>query len=170
MRETLGVLPLAALALLVGCGGAGIDGTAPRVYGNAKEMVAEAKVGISEISVDGLKVKMENEEEFFLIDVREPDEYYEGSIGGAFLLPRGLLEFQIGDEGFWDSEGMYAPGKDEEIVIYSAKGRRGALATEALVKLGYSNVRNLVGGWIVWEYGPEALEEEEEKPEESGCG
>jgi len=41
---------------------------------------------------------------------------------------------------------------------------------ETLVKLGYSNVKHLYGGWVVWEEGPEALEVEEEVVEESGCG
>jgi rhodanese-related sulfurtransferase len=163
-------LAIAALIGFIHCGGAGIDGTAPRVYENAKKMVAEARAGITEISVEALKISIENEEEFILIDVREADEFDEGSIPGAFNLPRGLLEFKIASESFWDGQGMYVPEKNEEMILYCKKGGRGALATEALVKLGYKKVRNVAGGWVVWEYGPEALEEEEEKPEEGGCG
>jgi rhodanese-related sulfurtransferase len=44
------------------------------------------------------------------------------------------------------------------------------LAAETLVKLGYTNVRHLYGGWVVWEGGPEALDVEEEVVEEGGCG
>jgi len=163
-------LVVTTMIVFIHCGGAGIDGTAPRIYENAKKMVAEAKPGITKISVEELKIRIENEEEFILIDVREADELDEGSIPGAFNLPRGILEFEISSNSFWDSQGMYVPEKDEEIIIYSGKGRRGALATETLVMLGYKNVKNVTGGWVVWEYGPEALEEEEEEPEEDGCG
>jgi len=163
-------LALIVMVYFAGCGGAGINGTAPRVYENAKEMVKEARAGITEISIEEFKVKMESDEPFVLIDVREPGKYDENNIPGSISIPRGLLEFKIADEKFWDDEGMYVPGKDEEIIVYCKKGERGALAAETLVKLGYTNVKNLIGGWVVWEGGPEALEEEEEEVEESGCG
>jgi rhodanese-related sulfurtransferase len=158
------------VAVSLGCGGAGIDGRGPHVYEDAKEIVREAKQGITQISADELREKIENEEMFMLIDVRETDEYYEEMIDGAFNVPRGILEFKIGDERYWDEQGMYVPEKDEELIIYSEKGKRGALATQTLITLGYENVKNLEGGWIVWEYGPDALEEEEEAPVSSGCG
>jgi rhodanese-related sulfurtransferase len=158
------------LVLLVGCGGAGIDGAAPRVYGGADEMVTEARLGIPEISADDLRGKIDNEDMFFLIDVRGWDEADSGAIDGSFLLPRGVLEFRIADEDYWDSEGMFVPEKGEELILYSNRGKRSALAAEALIKLGYGNVKSLAGGWVVWAYGPDALEIEEAKPEEGGCG
>lgn len=160
---------LAGFAFAMACGGAGIDGRGPQVYEDAKQIVAEAKRGIDQISADELRAKIENEEMFMLIDVREPYEFDENTIDGAFNVPRGLLEFKIGDEKFWDEQGMYVPEKTEELILFCNKGNRGSLATEALVKLGYENVKNLEGGWLVWEFGPDALEEEEE-PEEGGCG
>ncbi len=170
MKRQLAVLVIAGLPLLAGCGGAGINGTAPRVYESADDLVAEARLGIPEISADELRSKFDSEAMFFLIDVREPDEADTGSIDGSFLLPRGLLEFQIGDEEYWDTQGMFAPEKDEEIIVYSNRGRRSALAAESLIKLGYPNVTNLTGGWVVWTYGPDALEAEPAKAEVGGCG
>ena len=76
----------------------------------------------------------------------------------------------MGDERYWDEQGMYVPEKTEELIIYSHRGNRGTLATETLITLGYENVKNLQGGWMVWEYGPDALEEEEEAPSSGGCG
>jgi rhodanese-related sulfurtransferase len=105
-----------------------------------------------------------------LIDVRESNEFEDGNIPGSFNVPRGILEFKIANEDYWDQLGMYVPEKDEEIIIYCKKGGRGALSTEALTKLGYRNCKNLTGGWIGWSKGPEAVEEEEEKKEEGGCG
>ena len=171
MKRLLIVLSFASLALN-GCGGEGIKGTSSSlVFESAKAMVADTKARITQISIQDFKTRMENEEEYFiLIDVREADEFEAGSIPGAFNIARGSLEFKIVDEDFWDLMGMYVPEKDEEIIIYSRKGRRGALATESLTRLGYKNVKNLIGGWIGWSLGPEAVEEEEEKKEESGCG
>jgi sulfur dioxygenase len=170
MKGRLSFLVVALLAVVAGCGGAGINGTAPKVYESAEDLVAEARLGIPEISADELRTMLDSGDEFFLIDVREPEEADTGAIDGSFLLPRGLLEFKIGDEDYWDTQGMFAPEKDEEIIIYSNRGYRGALATEALIKLGYPNVKNLTGGWIVWQYGPDALAVEEPKRESGGCG
>ncbi len=158
------------LAFLVGCGGEGIKGPSSLVFENAKEMVADAKHRITQVSLQDFKTSMENEGEFLLIDVREPDEFEADCIPGAFNVPRGLLEFKIANEDFWDRVGMYVPEKDEEIIIYCKKGGRGALATESLTRLGYKNVKNIIGGWKAWEMWPEPWEEKEEKKEEGGCG
>lgn len=169
--KTLVAVILAALAAgLVGCGGAGVEGRAPKLYDDAQQMVREAKSGIAQIDVEEFKVKMESDDVFILIDVREPGEYDEDNIPGSVNIPRGILEFTIADEKFWDGEGLFAPEKDEEIIIYGHKVERGPLAAETLVKLGYTNVKDLYGGWIVWDQGSEALEVEEEVVEESGCG
>jgi len=161
---------IAALAIVFsGCGGAGIEGRGPKTYENAGQIVTEAKAGVDRIEIDAFKVKMDSDDMFVVIDVREPDDYYEDSIPGAINIPRGILEFKIADEKYWDSEGLFAPGKDEEIIVYGHKVDRGVLAAETLVKLGYKNVKHLYGGWIVWTEGPEALDVEE-VVEEGGCG
>ncbi|MBN2185256.1 MAG: rhodanese-like domain-containing protein [Candidatus Krumholzibacteriota bacterium] len=158
------------IASIAGCGGAGIDGRAPKLYADAKQMVREAQAGVDQINIDEFKAKMESDDVFFIIDVREPYEYDEDNIPGSVNIPRGLLEFQIADKKFWDAEGLFAPEKGEEIIVYGYKIERGPLAAESLVKLGFTNVKDLYGGWVVWEKGPEALEVEEEVVEEGGCG
>jgi len=164
-------IALATLILFfVACGGAGIDGTPPREYESGKQMAAMAKLGITEITPEELNEKLDSEEMFLLIDVREMDEYDEETIDGSFHLPRGQIEFKIDNERFWDDQAMYVPEKDEEIIVFCSNGRRGALATETLASLGYANVKNLAGGFLVWKYGPDAVEEEESVPESGGCG
>ena len=165
-------LALVAMTYLAGCAGAGIDGTAPRLYNNAKQMVKEAKIGVAKISSQSFKAKLASEEVFSLIDVSEPDDYEEEeeNIPGSITLPRGLLEFNIASKSFWDEESLDVPKKEDPIIVYSKKEARGALAAETLVKLGYENVKYLAGGWVVWKHGPGALKEEEEPKEESGCG
>jgi len=160
---------LALLAALAGCGGSGIEGRGPAACTDSKQLVAKARVGVDQIDIDEFNVLMESDEYFTVIDVREVDEFDEGSIPGAINIPRGILEGKIANAKYWDSEGLFVPEKDEVMIVYGHKIDRGVLAAETLVKLGYSNVRHLYGGWVVWTEGPDAVEVEE-VVEEGGCG
>ena len=147
------------------------------IYENGKEMADDAKTIIEEISVDDLKAKIENGEEFHLIDIRTPKEFKSGFINQNYdysmylepiNMPRGILEFQISNEAFWENYFEGLPHKDStEIIIYCKSGARGILATETLLKLGYKNVKNLSGGWQAWR--PDLNDGNEQKVE-SGCG
>lgn len=138
------------------------------IYENGKELAADTKPYIEEITVDELNIKMENQEDFFLIDVRQYAEFEQNSIFYATHIPRGILEFTIGDEAFWEGEYMPVPEKDSDIIIYCKKGDRGILAAKTLSELGYSNVKNLSGGLIAWD--PEFDSGSGTKEEEGGCG
>jgi molybdopterin/thiamine biosynthesis adenylyltransferase/rhodanese-related sulfurtransferase len=75
------------------------------------------------------------------LDVREADEYEQGTIPGAVFLPRGNLELSI--------EGKISD-KDTPIVVYCAGGARSAFAAKSLAELGYTNVVNMAGGFNQW--------------------
>jgi rhodanese-related sulfurtransferase len=169
MRLLSLILLPALLVALAGCGGSGIEGRGPAPCADAKELVAKARVGVEEILIDEFNALLDSDEYFTIIDVREAEEFDEGWIPGAINLPRGLLESKIADSRYWDGQGLFVPEKDEMIIVYGHKVDRGVLAAETLVKLGYSNVRHLYGGWVVWTEGPEAVEVEE-VIEEGGCG
>ena len=77
-----------------------------------------------------------------LIDVREPNEHAAGTIPGAHLIPIGQLVERISS--------VAAP--DEPVVLYCAVGARSAAGAEALIGLGYREVRNLVGGYNSWAF------------------
>ena len=74
------------------------------IYENGKELASDTKPYIEEITVDELNAKIENSEEFFLIDVRQPAEFEKGNLPYATLLPRGIIEFKIGDKAFWEDD------------------------------------------------------------------
>ena len=166
---------LAALALLLivlsGCGESFATG---EVFANSKAVVREAKAGITEISYDDLKLMLEEEKLRVLIDVREAGEFDEGYINmpdeeGEYLysetftvnIPRGLLEFKIGDSSYWDDDlWVEMPTKDELIVIYCKAGGRSALAAQTLQIMGYTNVFSLQGGYRIWMDPSLPLEEE----------
>jgi molybdopterin/thiamine biosynthesis adenylyltransferase/rhodanese-related sulfurtransferase len=75
------------------------------------------------------------------LDVREQDEWQEGTLPGAVHVPRGQLEQRI--------EGL-VPDRSRALVVYCAGGSRSAFATKTLTELGYENVVNLAGGFTDW--------------------
>lgn len=138
------------------------------IYEDGKELAKEAEKGIEQISVDELKLKVEKqEEEFLLIDVRQYSEFRKGNIEGSYSVPRGILEFKIGDVAFWEEEYVYPPTDTTLIIIYCDKGYRGALATESLLKLNYKNVLFLEGGYEAFNPNPDKNTPVEDG---GGCG
>lgn len=89
------------------------------------------------ISVGELKAK----KSLHIIDVREPDEYEHGHIEGAVNIPLGKL---IRDER------LGIVPRDREIVVHCKSGVRGDMALQFLKSRGYTNIRNLEGGFEAW--------------------
>ena len=119
-------LMLLTLALPFGCFGCSDGGSA------TYEQISGAEA----------KALMDSESEYIIIDARTQEEYDEGHIPGAILIP----EYEIADRA--EKE---LPGKDQLILVYCRSGRRSKIAAEELVKLGYTNVKEF-GGIIDWEY------------------
>lgn len=95
-----------------------------------------------QISAEEAKVIMDTEKEYIIIDARTGSEFAEGHIEGAILIP----EYEIADRA--EKE---LPNKDALILVYCRSGRRSKIASEELVKLGYTNVKEF-GGIIDWPY------------------
>ena len=119
-------LMLLTLALPFGCVGCSGGGSAT----------------YDQISGAEAKALMDSESGYILIDARTQEEYDEGHIPGAILIP----EYEIADRA--EKE---LPDKDQLILVYCRSGRRSKIAAEELVKLGYTNVKEF-GGIIAWEY------------------
>ena len=94
--------------------------------------------------ISGAKAKelMDSESGYIIIDARTQEEYDQGHIPGAILIP----EYEIAARA--ENE---LPDKDQLILVYCRSGRRSKIAAEELVKLGYTNVKEF-GGIIDWEY------------------
>ena len=95
-----------------------------------------------QISAEEAKAIMDTEKEYIIIDARTGSEFAEGHIEGAILIP----EYEIAERA--EKE---LPNKDVLILVYCRSGRRSKIASEELVKLGYTNVKEF-GGIIDWPY------------------
>lgn len=95
-----------------------------------------------QISGEQAKHLMDTETDFIIIDARTEEEFNEGHIEGAILIP----EYEIGERA-----GKELPNKDQLILVYCRSGRRSKIASQALDDLGYTNVKEF-GGIIDWRY------------------
>ncbi len=86
---------------------------------------------------------METESGYIILDVRTGEEFSEGHIEGAFLLPDYEIEKRA-------EEALV--NKDKLLLVYCRSGRRSAAAAKKLIELGYTRVFDF-GGIIDWEYG-----------------
>ena len=94
------------------------------------------------ITAEEAELIMESEESYIILDVRTREEYEQGHIPGAILIPDTEIEAKAEEA---------LTGKDQLILVYCRSGRRSKLAAEALVELGYTNIREF-GGIIDWPY------------------
>lgn len=107
-----------------------------------KENIIETKNSYEQITANQAKELMEKETEYIIIDARTQEEFDEGHIEGAILIP----EYEISQRA--EKE---LPDKDRLILVYCRSGRRSKIASQALVDLGYTNVKEF-GGIIDWPY------------------
>lgn len=98
---------------------------------------------MQEITVQELKSKIDNEENVFVLDVREPFEQYQSKLDydNSKLIPVGELADRM-DE--------IESQKDSEIVCLCRSGGRSAHACQLLERNGFENVKNLKGGINKW--------------------
>jgi rhodanese-related sulfurtransferase len=76
-----------------------------------------------------------------IVDVREKDEFFAGHIKGAKNVSRSSLEETVSG---------IVPDLSSPILVYCSAGSRGALAADALQKMGYLHVFSLKGGLSSW--------------------
>lgn len=154
------------IALFSGCSSKEL-----KVYENKDAMLADAKSKITSISIDEFKKVFDSDEKFYLIDVREAIEYDTSCIPGAINIPRGLLEFQIGNK---------VQERRANVYIYCDNGERSTLSVNSLPELKFPNAILIEAGFNAWkekypkdiELEPAGDDKEESAPPPSsgGCG
>jgi rhodanese-related sulfurtransferase len=97
--------------------------------------------GFYGVRPDAAFTELNSDAKPFLIDLREAKEVADGGyIAGAVLIPVRSLTQNLDK----------LPAQDQPIIVYCGIGHRGAIATEVLHLLGYTNVRSLSGGFNGW--------------------
>jgi len=103
-----------------------------------RDLLKTTKGQITEIDTETAEARLG---EATFLDVRELEEYEQGTIPGSTFLPRGHLESKIENQ----ISDHAAP-----IVIYCASGVRSVFAAKTLQELGYTNVVHMAGGFGRW--------------------
>lgn len=117
----------------------------PALGADAKKLLGQVSQRVSNINTQGFKTQLKDKPDTVVIDVRNAEEIT--LLGGYirapnyFNIPRGQLEFRIA---------TLVPAKDTPIVVYDDFDQRSPLATDALVKLGYTQVSNFADGFYKW--------------------
>ena len=109
---------------------------------NTEGETTAAALTYEQISQDEAKRIMDTFEGYVIIDARTQEEFDEGHIENAILIP----EYEITERA--EKE---IPEKDTLILVYCRSGRRSKIASDALVQLGYTNVKEF-GGIIDWQF------------------
>lgn len=85
--------------------------------------------------------EMMDTQDVIIVDVRTQEEYNEGYIENAILIPNESITVAPSE----------LPDKDAVILIYCRSGNRSKQAADKLVALGYTNIYDF-GGIIDWPY------------------
>jgi len=139
MKKILCIISILLCILLTACGNDSSIG----IIGGA-DIVAEKgeKAMYEQITAEEAKKIMDSGKEHIILDTREQDEFDEGHIPNAILIPYTEIDAKA-EEILTD--------KDTQILVYCRSGRRSKIAAESLANLGYTNVKEF-GGIIDWKY------------------
>jgi rhodanese-related sulfurtransferase len=105
------------------------------------KIVDDAKSRVGEIDVHQTLVRLRENANAVLVDVREDLEWSAGHAEPAIHLGKGILERDVEKA---------IPDKRTEVILYCGGGFRSALAGDAMQQMGYTNVTSMAGGWRAW--------------------
>jgi hydroxyacylglutathione hydrolase len=129
LSEVLRQFVRVGFTMFAGCLAGGMDAW------TEADMPVEA---LAQLPVDELN-SLPSPRKFQLLDVRTPHEWDEGHLAGAKYLFLGDLQRQLKDLN-----------PAEPVVVYCATGYRSSLAASLLQASGFSEVRNVPGGYVAW--------------------
>lgn len=111
---------------------------------NTQNSVESSNQNNAVSTIDAKKAKqiMDSEKDYIILDVRTQEEYDDGHIKNAVLIP----DYEI--EGTAESK---LADKNQKILVYCRSGRRSKNAAQTLANMGYTNVYDF-GGIIDWPY------------------
>lgn len=106
-----------------------------------EDLLAEARPSVNPVDANAAEALLS--QGVTVLDVREPAEFDMGHLPGAVNVPRGVLEFRVGDH-------PALKDADATILLYCKNGGRSTLAAHTLKRMGFNQVQMLVGGFDGW--------------------
>ncbi|MGV0985999.1 MAG: rhodanese-like domain-containing protein [Limnohabitans sp.] len=111
-------------------------------------LVNEAMAQVTTYSVEQVRARLADSS-VQIVDIRDPRELErEGTVPGALLAPRGMLEFWVDPESPYFKP-VFAD-ESKEFILFCGAGWRSALATKTLQDMGMTNVAHIDGGYTAW--------------------
>lgn len=111
-------------------------------------LVDEAMAQVTTYSVGEVRARL-GDSTVQIVDIRDPRELErEGTLPGALLAPRGMLEFWV-DPASPYFKAVFAD-ESKEFILFCGAGWRSALATKTLQDMGMTNVAHIDGGFAAW--------------------
>ncbi len=104
-------------------------------------ITGEGEAEIAELSAAAVHAMQARDDDFLLLDVREPDEFMRARLEGSKLIPLGELEDRLAEIRDW---------KERPVVVHCHHGGRSAKACKLLGDAGFNRVTNLTGGIEAW--------------------
>ena len=121
-----------------------------------RELVDEAMAQVTTYSVQEVRARLDDAH-VQIVDIRDVRELErEGTVPGALLAPRGMLEFWVDPDSPYFKD-VFGSGK--EFVFYCASAWRSALATAVVQDMGLEPVCHIDGGFNGWKQGGGAVAE-----------
>jgi rhodanese-related sulfurtransferase len=102
------------------------------------KLVNEARPSVKEISIEDARERLGKNPKAILMDVREDLEWQAGHAEQAVHLGKGILERDLEKS---------VPDQETEIIMYCGGGYRSILTAASAQKMGYENVRSVIGGY-----------------------
>ena len=113
-----------------------------------RALVDEAMAQVTTYSVEQVRARL-SEPNVQIVDIRDVRELErEGTVPGALLAPRGMLEFWVDPDSPYFKPVFADEGK--EFILFCGAGWRSALATRTLQDMGMTNVAHIDGGFSAW--------------------
>lgn len=134
MKKLFFLLALFVVVISIGCS-------------KKEENINREATGVEEVAGEYKKISPEEAKEMMddsviILDVRTEEEFAQGYISGAVLIPDYEIEQRAGEE---------LMDKNQKILVYCRSGRRSEAASRILLDMGYVNVYDF-GGIIDWPY------------------
>ena len=113
-----------------------------------RALVDDAMAQVTTYSVEQVAARL-NDPKVQIVDIRDVRELErEGTVPGALLAPRGMLEFWVDPDSPYYKPVFGDEGK--EFILFCGAGWRSALVTQTLQNMGMTNVAHIDGGFGAW--------------------